>query len=118
LVVEGLITNENSSYKINLHRTTKEKASVPEIVSDANVYITDSDGIKIHLQNAGDGSYKTDSTSFTGVVGKKYTLQILTSDGKEYKSEECTMLPVAGIDRVYYEKVKKFQETWENRQPD
>jgi len=104
LVVEGLITNENSAYKINLHRTTKEKTSVPEIVSDANVYITDSDGIKIHLQNAGDGSYKTDSTSFTGVVGKKYTLQILTSDGKEYKSEECTMLPIAGIDRVYYEK--------------
>ena len=104
LVVEGLITNENSSYKINLHRTTKEKTFMPEKVTDANVYITDSDGIKTRLRNCGDGYYKTDSTSFTGVIGKKYTLQILTSDGKEYKSEECTMLPVAGIDTVYYEK--------------
>jgi len=104
LVVEGLITNENSSYKINLHRTTKEKSTFPEKVNDANVYITDGDGIKTHLSNCGAGCYKTDSTSLTGIPGKKYTLQILTGDGKEYKSEECTMLPVAGIDTVYYEK--------------
>lgn len=104
LVVEGLITNENSSYKIKLGRTTGKENSVPEKVTDANVYITDGDGIKTDLQNCGNGYYKTDSTSFTGVIGKKYTLLILTSDGKEYKSEECTMLPVAGIDKIYYEK--------------
>jgi hypothetical protein len=104
LVVEGLITNENNSYKIKLSRTTIQKDSVPEKITNANVYITDGDEIKAHLQNCGDGYYKTDSTSFTGVVGQKYTLQILTSEGKEYKSEECTMLPVAGIDTLYYEK--------------
>jgi Domain of unknown function (DUF4249) len=104
LVVEGLITNENSSYKIKLCRTISREDSAPEKVTDANIYITDGDGIKTHLQNCGGGNYKTDSTSFTGVIGQKYTLQILTSDGKEYKSEECTMFPVAGIDSVYYEK--------------
>lgn len=104
LVVEGLITNENNSYKIKLCRTTSQEDSAPEKVTDANVYITDGDGIKTHLQNCGVGYFKTDSTSFTGVIGRKYTLQILTSEGKEYKSEECTMLPVAGIDTIYYEK--------------
>ncbi len=104
LVVDGLITNEISTYKIKLSRTTSQEDSTPEKVTDANVYITDGDGIETHLQNCGDGYYKTDSTSFTGVVGQKYTLQILTSEGKEYKSEECIMLPVAGIDSVYYEK--------------
>lgn len=104
LVVEGLITNENSSYKINLHRTTKEKNSVPEKVNDANVYILSEDGISTHLRNIGGGAYITDSASFTGAVGKNYTLQILTIDGKEYRSDECMMLPVAPIDSVYYEK--------------
>jgi hypothetical protein len=104
LVVEGLVTDENSSYKIKLSRTTSGGDSDPEKVTDANVYIADGDGIRTHLQNCADGYYKTDSTSFTGVIGQKYTLQILTSDGKEYESEECTMLPVAGIDSLYYEK--------------
>jgi hypothetical protein len=104
LVVEGLISNENSSYKIKLCKTTKDESSTPAKVTDADVYFTDGDEIKTHLLNCGDGYYKTDSTSFTGVIGQKYTLQIRTSDGKEYKSEECTMLPVAGIDTVYYEK--------------
>jgi len=104
LVVEGLITNENSSYKIKLCRTTSQVDSAPEMITDANAYIIDGDSIKMHLQNIGEGYYKTDSTLFKGVVGQTYTLQILTSDGKEYRSEECTMLPVAGIDRIYYEK--------------
>jgi hypothetical protein len=108
LVVEGLITNENSSNKIKLCRTTIRKDSVPEMITDADVYITDGDGIKTHLQNCDDGYYKTDSTSFAGVIGQKYTLQILTSDGKEYKSEECSMIPVAGIDTIYYEKSQEI----------
>jgi hypothetical protein len=111
LVVEGLITNLNSSYTIKLHRTTTDESSTPQGVPDANVYIVDGDGIKTHLQNYGTGNYKTDSTLFTGIVGKKYTLQILTSDGKEYKSEESTMIPVAGIDSVYYEKGEQISNT-------
>ena len=104
LVVEGLITNENSSYKIKLDRTTSREDSDPEKVTDANVYIIDGNGIRTDLKNNGDGYYTTDSTSFRGIIGQKYTLQILTSDGEEYSSEECTMLPVAGIDTLYYEK--------------
>jgi hypothetical protein len=111
LVVEGLITNENSSYKIKLSRTLNQANSFPEMVTDANVSIIDGNGIKTDLQNCADGYYKTDSTSFIGVIGQKYTLQILTSDGKEYKSEECTMFPVAGIDTIYYEKGEEISGT-------
>jgi hypothetical protein len=111
LVVDGLITNENSSYRIKLGRTTDKENSLPEKVIDANVYITDGDGIRTDLQNCGDGIYKTDSTSFTGVIGQKYTLHILTTEGKEYKSEECKMLPVASIDRIYFEKGDEISGT-------
>jgi hypothetical protein len=104
LVVEGLITDENNSNIIKLCRTTDEEAAVPEMVSDADVYITDGDGVKTSLRNCMNGYYKTDSTTFKGAVGQKYTLHIFTNDGKEYESEECTMLPVAGIDKLFYEK--------------
>lgn len=104
LVVDGLITNENSSYKIKLGRTFNQQNSDPEKVTDANVYITDGDGTKTEFLNCGNGYYKSDSTSFIGSIGQKYTLHIFTSDGIEYKSEECTMLPVAGIDKLYYKK--------------
>jgi hypothetical protein len=104
LVVEGLITNENSSYKIKLSRTTSKEDSTPEKITDANVNIIDGDEIKTHLQNCADGFYMTDAASFTGAIGQKYLLEINTNDGKEYRSEVCTMLPVAGIDAIYYEK--------------
>ena len=104
LVVEGVISNENASYNINLHRTTNVNGASSEKVNDANVYITDGDGIKTILQNCDDGNYKTDSSAFRGIIGKKYTLNILTSDGEEYRSDECTLLPVASIDSTYYEK--------------
>jgi hypothetical protein len=111
LVVDGLITNENSSYKIKLSRTFSQTNSIPENVTDANVYITDGDGIKTDLQNSNNGYYNTDSTSFSGVIGQKYTLHILTSDGKEYISDECTLLPVSGIDKIYYEKGDEISGT-------
>jgi hypothetical protein len=104
MVVEGLVTNENSAYKIKLCRTTSKDNSEPEKINDADIYISDGDGAKTHLQNCGNGYYKTDSTIFTGSIGKEYTLQILTGDGKEYKSEPCLMFPVPDIDSVYYEK--------------
>lgn len=111
LVVEGLITNENNSYKIKLSRTTSNEVSASEKITDAVVNITDEDGIKTHLQNYGNGYYKTDSTLFTGIIGKKYTLQIIATEGKEYRSEECTLFPVPGIDSVYYEKGEKISDS-------
>lgn len=104
LVVEGLITNENNSYKIKLSRTLNQTNSSPEMVTDASVSIIDGNGIETDLQNCADGYYKTDSASFIGIIGQKYYLHILSADGKEYKSEECTMFPVAGIESVYFEK--------------
>jgi hypothetical protein len=113
LVVEGLITNENNSYKIKLSRTSRQRDSDPDVVADAAVNIIDEAGVKTNLQNCSDGYYKTDSTSFIGVIGKRYVLQIFTSDNKEYKSEECTLYPVAKIDTLYYEKAEEAIGTYD-----
>lgn len=117
LVIEGLITNDNSSYKIKIQRTTNAESSSPIKVTDATVNIIDGNGIITLLKNSGNGLYRTDSTTFTGVIGQKYSLQILTSDGKEYKSEECTMFPVADIDTIYYEKGEELSGVQGQVQP-
>jgi hypothetical protein len=110
LVVEGLITDENSSYGVKLSRTMQSENSIPEKVTDANLFITDENGDKTILNNAGNGLYKTDSTLFTGVAGKTYTLHISTGKGNEYISEPCLMLPVPDIDSVYYEKDEEYPQ--------
>jgi hypothetical protein len=108
LVVEGQVTNENRSYKVKLCRTVNDESSTPDKVTNAEVSISDNDGIKTILQNCNDGYYKTDSLTFTGVIGKEYTLSIKISDGSEYLSEPCKMFPVPDIDSVYYEKADEI----------
>jgi len=102
LVVDGLITDENSSYTIKLSRTIKDQNTRPEMVTDATVYITENDENTYYLLNIGGGIYKTDSTEFTGESGKSYRLHIISKEGNEYESEPCLMKSSPEIDSVYY----------------
>jgi hypothetical protein len=108
LVVDGLITDANSSNTVRLTRTFKYQNSNPLPVSDAAVSITDDAGNSNNLINKGNGIYKTDSTVFKGVAGKTYSLHILTKDGNEYESDPSTMKTVPDIDSLYFEKDQKF----------
>jgi hypothetical protein len=101
LVIDGLITDANSSYTVNLSRTFQEQNSTPVVVPDATVYISDDDGNSSYLSYQGKGIYKTDSIGFKGIVGKTYILHIKTSEGAEYESDPCLMQSVPGIDNVY-----------------
>ena len=104
LVVDGLITDANTSYTVRLSRTFQDQNSTPPPVSDATVFITDDAGNNCNLINEGSGVYKTDSTQFSGVPGRTYVLHIKTSDGSEYESDACLMNPVPDIDSIYFAK--------------
>jgi hypothetical protein len=104
LVVDGLITDANSSYIVRLSRTFQDQNSTPPPVSDATVFITDDAGNNNNLINGGNGIYKTDSTQFNGIPGRTYVLHINTSDGSEYESDACLMNPVPDIDSIYFAK--------------
>ncbi len=111
LVVEGLITNDNSSCSVKLSHSVQYRDSVSGKVTDANVFITDESGQVAHLSHTGNGEYRTDSLTFRGEIGKKYQLHIITSDGNEYASDSCTMYPVPGIDTIHYVKDSKLVNT-------
>ena len=102
LVVDGLITDENSSYTVKLSRTIQEQNAIPVMISGATVYITDEVGNTTFLTSMEDGIYKTDSAEFIGSIGKTYILHIMTRDGNEYESEQCPMQSVPDIDTIYF----------------
>jgi hypothetical protein len=107
LVIDGLITDQNSSYTVILSHTLKEQNGTPSMVSDAKLYITDDAGGINYLTDVGNGRYKTDSTKFRGIVGRKYVLHVETADGGKYESNECLMSEVPEIDSIYFEKDKE-----------
>ena len=104
LVVDGLITDENTSYTVKLSRTIQAQNAVPPLVSDATVFITDDGGKISYLSNTGNGIYKTDSIEFKGTAGRSYVLHVSTGQGEEYESEPCLMQPVPDIDSIYFAK--------------
>jgi hypothetical protein len=81
LVVEGLITDEKTSYTVKLSRSVQHQDTASETISDASVYISDENAKTTYLQNSGNGVYRTDSTEFCGVIGKTYVLHIQTAEG-------------------------------------
>ena len=89
MVVDGLVTNADNSYKVSLTESIEAQDSTPKTISDATVYITDDNGVRTDLLPAGNGIYKTDSLTFRGETGRTYQLHITRSDGNEYVSDSC-----------------------------
>ncbi len=104
LVVDGLLTNANTSYTVKLSGTVQEQNVSPFTVSDATVFLTDDEGNSNYLINSGNGIYKTDSIEFKGTPGRTYILHVLTHEGNEYESEPCLMQSVPDIDKIYFAK--------------
>ncbi len=108
LVVEGLITDQPGENTINIYRTlaiwTRDWRTP---LKKCKVWITDDLGSADTLRQVVVGTYVTDSATFIGVPGRKYTLHFtsLETDGiRTYESLPMKMKPVPPIDSIYYEK--------------
>jgi hypothetical protein len=113
LVVDALLTDENTSNYVRLSRTKETLKELPEKVTGATVLISDDAGKSTLLQETSEGLYKTDSLTFRGLPGKSYTLHIKTADGKEYESEPCTLYEGREIDSLYFGKDRETLEDGE-----
>lgn len=104
LVVDGLISDSNSSFSVRLSRTILKQNSNPVMVTNATLFISDDTGRDCYLENTGKGIYKTDSLDFRGVAGRTYVLHIKTGEGMEYESDPCVMPTGSDIDSIYFKK--------------
>ncbi|TAL61809.1 MAG: DUF4249 domain-containing protein [Bacteroidetes bacterium] len=110
LVVEGMITDENTSFTVKLSRTLQEQNATPTPVLDATVFITDDEAKSTSLKNIGAGKYTTESIEFQGIIGKTYILHIHIGESAEYESEPYTMQSVPEIDSIYFAKVQELSD--------
>lgn len=110
LVVDGMITNEMSSYRISLsYASPFYSDETREPVNSARVYVTDDLDNYYLFNESVNGNYKSDSLKFTGQPGRTYTLCIETPDGEIYMSGPQKLNPVFCPDTVYAE--VDYQET-------
>jgi len=104
LVVDALLTNENRSYNVKLSKTNVSQDTESEAVTGALVTISDENGINYLFTETEGGIYKSDSLLFQGETGHSYILNIKTTEGVEYESDQCIMYPVDPIEKIYYGK--------------
>jgi hypothetical protein len=109
LVVDGGFSNEPGPHTVRLSLSTRvsDPGFIP--VVNASVKITDNLDNIIFLDETEPGIYQTDE-EVSGVIGRSYTLEVITASGKTYVSETEKLTQPVEIDTVYHETVTR-QET-------
>ncbi len=103
LTVNGLITDENRCYTVNLGISHPLDETADEIpATKASVYVTDDLGNSYSLKEKKPGKYVSDSTIFTGQAGRSYALSI-KYNGKQYVSSSCRLRTAPPVDSLGYE---------------
>ena len=99
LVVEASITNEEKIHEIKLSRSYRFEDDGPTPETNAIVKIASSNG-DILFEETENGKYASLS-AFKAMPNSAYVLQIVTSDGRSYKSNETVLTQETQIDNLY-----------------
>lgn len=98
IVVEATLTNELKNQEIKITKTSKFEDEGVQVETGAKVTIKD-DQNNEYLFVENNGIYKSQSV-FQAVPERKYTLEIVTKDGKIYQSTPQTLTTVNPIENV------------------
>ncbi len=108
LVVEGLITNDSTTYYVKLSRSGGIGGGgwiQPE--NNAIITIHDDLGNTYLLTEYKHGLYRSNPNNLIGEIGREYYVHIETEDGEVYESDPLKMLAVPPIDNIRKEYLKK-----------
>ncbi len=100
LVIDASLTNETTAHFVNLTYTFEIDTSRNDPAEQATVAFIDDSGARTPLSERHPGYYTTDST-FAGIPGRTYTLEITLADGSEYRSTPELMRQPVPIDSIY-----------------
>ena len=114
LIVDGRITNEEGPYEVRLFRSKKsgDHYSIkPKAVAEegAIISIYDDKGNSDSFIESSPGIYHNMTSSFRGIIGRSYWIEIQTSDGKKYESRPEVIPPEILIEKIYGEETKLIQ---------
>ncbi len=99
LIVEGTLTNIESTQEISLTRTAP--LGTAEVVGEQNASVTVrlGNGNSFAFQEVAPGRYQSVET-FAATEGNTYTLEVISADGNTYTSTAQTLPPTAPLDEV------------------
>jgi Domain of unknown function (DUF4249) len=101
LIVDGSVTNLPGPYFVQLSYSVPfNSTKITDLVSGADVSISDNLGNVYPLKAFTNGVYKTDSASFRGIVGRSYRVNIKTLENKQYQSKPELLLMPVPVDTV------------------
>jgi hypothetical protein len=98
LVVEATLTNELKVQEVKLSRTYRLEEDGPQPEFGAQVQVSDDQGNLYNYSESG-GIYRSNE-EFRAEPGRNYTLTVITSDGKTYRSRAETLTTVNEIQDV------------------
>ncbi|MCD4731082.1 MAG: DUF4249 domain-containing protein [Bacteroidales bacterium] len=101
LVVDGMITNTPGPYivKLSISSSVDNPRYIP--FGAATIIIRDQSGNAEILSETEEGTYTTSPIGIQGIVGRKYRVEITTSDSNNYLSPFVEMKTPVGLDSVY-----------------
>jgi hypothetical protein len=109
IVVDALITDQNTPYTVRISRSWQIDPDIfepPPYRIGYVVYVTDDLGNRYDFKEVWFmGRYESDPLKFRGEVGRKYVLHII-SDQHIYESSPMELKPVPQIDSLYAEIVQ------------
>ena len=100
LVIDASLTNETTAHPVRLSYTFAIDTSRNDPAERATVAFVDGSGNRTLLPEKSPGLYLTDS-SFAGIPGMTYTLEISLPDGSEFRSSPEVMPIPVPIDSIY-----------------
>ena len=103
LVVDGLITNEPGPYTVRLSFSSPIDSAKFIPYTNCQLIISDNTGNSEALTESEPGIYMTSDLGIQGIIGRKYKLEIHTTDNKTYESLFEELKAPVGIDSVYAE---------------
>jgi len=100
LVVHGWVTDLSGPYTITVQSTGGVLGS-PQIfnISNAEVKVIDNFGTVYDFLEVAPGIYQS-GIEFQGQIGARYFLEVITGDGRRYRSAVESLLPVAPIEAI------------------
>lgn len=104
LVIEATISNEMKQHQIKLSRAFTFEDDGPEPDRMADVRVVDDQGSEFVFLENSPGIYLSE-TDFAAIPGRKYHLEINSSNGRSYQSYPAELAPDAEIDDLYAERM-------------
>ena len=110
LVVDALLTNELKHHVVKLSKAIPLDSTIIIKETNAQIKIMNNNNVVYNFSEGEEGVYLSDDL-FKAEKGKKYTLEIVTSDGTRYTSTEEEIYGFNTIDQIEIKKENnKFNE--------